>query len=92
MINSKYHFVVDCLRQYGKATAEDEKEWVDEDLELFKRSRQSQKNRFSSNAMSTSTVDGSSSTVLAAAASDKVETVNQKSAKQGNPMMPNFYV
>ena len=65
-----------------KATAEDKEEWVDEDLELFKRSRLSQKNHFSSNAMSTLTA--------LAAASDKVETENQESAKQGNPMMPNF--
>ena len=40
--------------------------------------------------MSTSTVDGLSSTVLASAVSGKVETVNQESTKQGNPMMPNF--
>ena len=45
--------------------------------------------------MATSTVDGLLSTVLAAAAaaaavSDKVETENQESAKQSNPMMPNF--
>jgi len=73
-----------------KATAEDEEEWVDEDLELFKRSRLSKKNRYSSNAMATSTVDGLSSTVFAAAASDKVETENQESAKRGNPIMPNF--
>ena len=53
----------------GKVTAEDEEEWVDEDLELFKRSRLSQKNRYSSNAMA-----------------DKVETENQESVKQGNPM------
>ena len=73
-----------------KATAEDEEEWVDEDLELFKRSRLSQKNLYSSNAMATSIVDDLSSTVLAAAASEKVETENQESAKQGNPMMQNF--
>ena len=40
--------------------------------------------------MATSTVDSLSSTVLATAALDKVETENQESAKQGNPMMPNF--
>ena len=40
--------------------------------------------------MATSTVDGFSSTVLAAAASDKVEKENQESAKQGDPSMPNF--
>jgi len=40
--------------------------------------------------MATSTVDSLSSTVLATAASDKVEIENQESAKQGNPMMPNF--
>ena len=45
--------------------------------------------------MAMSTVDGLSSTVLAAAAaaaSDKLETENQESAKQSNPMMPNFTV
>ena len=51
------------------ATAENEEEWVDEDLELFKLSRLSQKNRCSSNAVSTSTVDNLSSFVLAAAKS-----------------------
>ena len=52
-----------------KATAEDEEECVDEDFESFERSRLSQKNRRSSNAMA-----------------DKVETENQESVKQGNPM------
>ena len=60
-----------------KAIAEEE--WVDEDLELIKTI---EKNRYSSNVMSTSTVDALSSTVLAAAAaSDKVEKENQESAK-----------